>query len=181
VYSSRYLGGVTTASTRPAPAGIDRHHASVLPALPGLPWYGAVLVSLVLTIIGAVIGGSKFSNGVPAAIWICFLVGVILAVLAVRRRAVFTAMVQPPLIGAAVILLAGKIIDGQAFVFSGINVVKCFPMLAVGTGIAVVLGLVRMAAQPLRSASAVRPARRAAPSGRAASSGGVDPADRQTG
>lgn len=174
---------MTTASARPAPAGINRARASVLPALPGLPWYGAVVVAVVLTVIGAVIGGSNFANGVPAALWIFFLVGVILAVLAVRRRAVFTAMVQPPLIGAAVILLAGKILDGQAFVFSGINVVKCFPMLAVGTGIALVLGLARIAAQPLRRApaSTAGPVRRAAPSGPAASPNGIDADGRQTG
>jgi hypothetical protein len=166
---------VTTASVRPDIAGIDRAHASVVPTLRGLPWYGAVLVALILTVIGAVIGGSDFGNGVPPAIWICFLVGVILAVLAVRRQAVFTAMVQPPLIGAAVILLAARIIDGQAFVFSGINVVKCFPLLAVGTGIAVIVGLVRIVAQPLRRTStpAAGPVRRA-PAGHSATSDRLD-------
>lgn len=142
---------MTTASARPTPARLDRAHASALPSVPGVPWYGAVLIALVLTAIGAVIGGSDYSTGVPGAVWVFFLAGAVLAALAVRRRAVFTAMVQPPLIAAVVVFLGGRMFGSLDTVFSGINVVKIFPMMLIGTGIAVILGLVRIAAQPLRS------------------------------
>lgn len=121
------------------------------PSVPGLPWFGAVLVALVLTVVGAIVGGSSFSDGIPMSLWVCYLGGTVIAVLAVRRQAVFTAMVQPPLIAAVVVFLAAKLFDGQETLFAGLNVVKSFPMMAVGTGIAVVLGLARIAAQPLRT------------------------------
>ncbi len=132
-----------------------------MPTLPGVPWWAVVAIAFAFTVIGAIIAGKDFGNGVPAALWIFFLAGVILAVLAARRRSVFTGMVQPPLIAAIVVFLGGKIFSGLAVFDAGFNVVKIFPMMAVGTGITVVIGLVRMAAQPLRRmAPARRPADR---------------------
>lgn len=122
-----------------------------MPTLPGVPWWAVVAIAFVLTVIGAIIAGKDFGNGVPSSLWIFFLAGVIIAVLAARRRSVFTGMVQPPLIAAIVVFLGGKIFGGLAAFDAGFNVVKIFPMMAVGTGIAVVIGLLRMAAQPLRA------------------------------
>lgn len=117
----------------------------MIPSVAGLPWFGAVLVSLVFTVIGSVIGGSNFDAGVPTVLWIFFLAGTILAVLAVRRRSVFTAMVQPPLIAAVVVFVGARFFAGEQTVFAAVNVVKIFPMMLVATGVAVVLGLVQIA------------------------------------
>lgn len=128
----------------------------MVPTLPGVPWWAVVAIAFVLTVIGAIIAGTDLTAGVPSSLWVFFLAGTILAVLAARRRAVFTGMVQPPLIAAIVVFLGGKVFGGLATFDAGFNVVKIFPMMAVGTGIAVVLGLIRMLAQPLRSVAPKR-------------------------
>lgn len=141
-----------------APADSERALASVIPSVAGVPWYGAVLISLVFTVIGSVIAGSNYDAGVPVVLWIFFLAGTILAALAVRRHSVFTAMVQPPLIAAVVVFVGAKIFAGEQTLSAAVNVVKIFPMMLVATGVAVAIGLVRIATTRLRSTD--RPADR---------------------
>lgn len=74
----------------------------MLATVPGLPWWGAVLTMLAFTAVGAVASG-EFA-GANAGV-IAMAVGAVVAVLAVRNRALFTAMVQPPLIIATAIPL----------------------------------------------------------------------------
>ncbi|ALG86920.1 hypothetical protein ACH46_14475 [Gordonia phthalatica] len=70
---------------------------SVLPALKGLPWWGAVLVAVGATTIGALI---DTDSGSSLGRWfkLFYLGGCLLAALAVRQRALFTAAAQPPLV-----------------------------------------------------------------------------------
>ncbi|MFI8774485.1 DUF6542 domain-containing protein [Gordonia sp. NPDC062954] len=70
---------------------------SVLPTVRGVPWWGAVLVATVIAGIGAAIDASN-TDGLGAVFKFCYLVGCVSAALAVRRRALFTAAAQPPLI-----------------------------------------------------------------------------------
>nr|WP_248491008.1 DUF6542 domain-containing protein [Tsukamurella sp. PLM1] len=65
---------------------------SVLATVPGLPWWGAVITLLAFTAVGALVAGEY--TGVNAGV-LAMAVGAIVAVLAVRNRALFTAMVQP--------------------------------------------------------------------------------------
>ncbi len=74
---------------------------SVLPRIAGVPWWGAVLIAAVFTSVGATIDVLVNSSLGPTYNSF-FLVGCILAVLAVRRRALFTAAVQPPLITVSI-------------------------------------------------------------------------------
>lgn len=70
---------------------------SVLPALKGLPWWGAVLLAVGATTIGALIdtdAGSSLGRWFK----LFYLAGCLLAALAVRQRALFTAAAQPPLV-----------------------------------------------------------------------------------
>lgn len=70
---------------------------SVLPALKGLPWWGAVLVAVGATTIGALIDTDEAST---LGRWfkLFYLAGCLIAALAVRQRALFTAAAQPPLV-----------------------------------------------------------------------------------
>ncbi|TYQ04471.1 UNVERIFIED_ORG: hypothetical protein L601_000600001440 [Gordonia westfalica J30] len=69
----------------------------MLPAVRGVPWWGAVVLATGITALGAAIdAGSNDSLG--GIYKFCYLVGCVLAALAVRRRALFTAAAQPPLI-----------------------------------------------------------------------------------
>ncbi|MEJ7651662.1 MAG: DUF6542 domain-containing protein [Nakamurella sp.] len=150
---------MTTATVRPEPDSADQLAlASIVPAVRGIPWYGAVLVAVVLTLVGAMIGGAEFTEGVPTVLWIAYLAGCILAVAAVRRRAVFTAIVQPPLVGVLVVFVYAKFFTTSGTIGSAVNVVKIFPMVAIATTACLVIGLIRIFTQPLRRDAVARPA-----------------------
>ena len=66
------------------------------PNIPGVPWWGAVLIAVVASLIGfALDSGGQELSGLFSAF---FVFGCLAAVLAVRRSGVFTAVIQPPLI-----------------------------------------------------------------------------------
>lgn len=77
----------------------------MLPTVRGVPWWGAVLIATALTAIGAIMDAKNHGN-LGAVFNFCLLVGCCLAALAVRRRALFTAAAQPPLIAFCVGVLA---------------------------------------------------------------------------
>ncbi|MBS4101724.1 DUF6542 domain-containing protein [Tsukamurella paurometabola] len=85
---------------QPSRSQVPVDERSVLATVPGLPWWGAVLTMLVFTAAGALASG-EFA-GANAGV-LAMAVGAVVAVLAVRNRALFTAMVQPPLIIATAI------------------------------------------------------------------------------
>jgi hypothetical protein len=77
---------------------VSADHRSVHPSVPGVPWWGGVLIALTATAIGFAYdagSGDKQLTNVFAALYV---IGCVAAVLAVRRAAIFTAVVQPPLI-----------------------------------------------------------------------------------
>jgi predicted membrane protein len=79
---------------------------------------------------------------------ICFIVGVGLAALAVRRRGIFTAMVQAPILLALFVLVTFRLVHGCGTFSSAAQVVQHFPGMAVATGVGILLGLIRIIAQP---------------------------------
>ncbi|KXP03890.1 DUF6542 domain-containing protein [Tsukamurella pseudospumae] len=85
---------------QPSRSQVPVDERSVLATVPGLPWWGAVLTLLVFTGVGAVAAGEY--TGSNAGV-LAMAVGAIVAVLAVRNRALFTAIVQPPLVIATAI------------------------------------------------------------------------------
>ena len=74
---------------------------AVLPTLRGVPWWGAVLVAVVITAVGAGID-ARSTDELGATFKFCFLLGCVAAALLVRRRALFTAAAQPPLVAFGV-------------------------------------------------------------------------------
>lgn len=84
-----------------------------------------------------------------------YAVGCVAAVLAVARRSIFTAMVQPPLILAVAVPLVVRVLGGgstggglrNTVLELGLPLVNGFPTMAVTTVVTVVLGLVRMRVQ----------------------------------
>lgn len=83
-----------------------------------------------------------------------FTLGIVLATLAVRRGNLFTAMVQAPIVLTLLVFGTFRLFGGQGTIFSASKVVTSFPIMAVATGVALVLALVRIIAQPLRGAGA---------------------------
>lgn len=141
----------TTRATRLQPAD-----ASVLTGVRGLPSWAVVLLALTLTLGGTAVDG--LTTGVLAwGLRLGFYAGVVLAALFVRRASIFTPMVQPPLV-----LVFGIVVGGMLFTTAGglygtaLKIIGTFPTMAIGTAAAVLIGLIRILAQPLRSASRAR-------------------------
>ncbi|WP_143690314.1 DUF6542 domain-containing protein [Williamsia sterculiae] len=84
--------------------GVSRDQQSVLPAYRGVPWWGAVLIAVVPSAVGAAIDAPSGSLG--ATFKVLYFLGCVAAVLAVRRRALFTAAAQPPLLLFGIALIA---------------------------------------------------------------------------
>lgn len=137
--------------------------SSAAPGVRGWPWWAAVLVALVLTLAGAAIDAwvsGTFSWGLRLGFW----TGVGLAALLVQRKSVFTAMVQPPLILVVGLILGGLLFlsrsgsGAKAVLYDlALKLIATFPTMAIGTVLAVAIGVIRIFAQPLRRRS-TRPA-----------------------
>lgn len=127
--------------------------ASAIRTIAGIPSWGAVVVAVVLTGLGATVDGVV--SGTPA--WgfrVGFVAGVALAALLVRRASIFTALVQPPLVMVVVIFIALRLISSERMTITLIKVVNTFPTMVIGTAVAVVLCVIRIFAQPLRRSAA---------------------------
>jgi hypothetical protein len=124
--------------------------ASVLLAVRGVPSWGAVIIAAVLGVIGIVIDKAASAAAIGWGFGICLTLGVALAVLAVRRGSIFTGMVQAPILMAILVFFAFKVLADEGTIFSATKIVTNFPTMAVATGVGLLLGLVRIIAQPVR-------------------------------
>ena len=136
--------------TTRAAAPVRIAEASVLPGVRGWPSWAAVVFALASTLAGAAVDGLT-TGQLAWGLRVGFYLGVLGAVLLVRRGSIFTAMVQPPLV-----LVVGVAIGGLLFTQSGglygtaLKVINSFPTMAIGTALAVVIGVIRLVAQPMR-------------------------------
>ncbi|GAA3432096.1 DUF6542 domain-containing protein [Kutzneria kofuensis] len=118
-----------------------------------MPWWGAVLTALALTVVGALF--DELTNktlGLPFQV--LYTLGCVLAVTFVRRRSLFGPMVQPPLI---MIIVAGLVLTLFAGGASGGVTAKAiaiapplignFPVMAIATVLTVVIGAIRLILQ----------------------------------
>jgi hypothetical protein len=126
----------------------------IIGASRGLPWWGAVAVALGLTAIAAVVDMQR-SDTLGKTYQIVYVVSCVVAIAWVRRRSVFTAMVQPPLV-FAVTFVGGYLFFGnrpagdgmKQFALSvGLPLANNFPTMAIGTAIVLLIGGVRLFTQ----------------------------------
>jgi hypothetical protein len=73
-------------------------HRSAHPNIPGVPWWGAVLLAVTLTAVGFAYDAGTGNKELGMVFAGLYVVGCIFAVLAVRQSGIFTAVIQPPLI-----------------------------------------------------------------------------------
>ncbi|HEY2724824.1 MAG TPA: DUF6542 domain-containing protein [Pseudonocardiaceae bacterium] len=152
----------TTSRERPATGrGLAWGELSLLPERPGLPWWAAVVVALVLTAVGA-FADMERSNRLGIVFQVCYFLGCVLAVAAVQRKGLFGPMVQPPLILAGmvpvVVLLTGSLPNGggttAAALVVGTPLINGFPTMAITTLATVGIGAYRLLTQrPLKDAA----------------------------
>ncbi len=140
-----------------------RGYASVLAARPGVVWWVAVVIAFVPTVIG--FGADlAISNSIGIIAWVLTLLGVVVAALAVRRHALFTAMVQPPLVVIAALVLGYVVATVTGGISGGVlnlglKVVGTFPLMLTATVVAVILGVIRLVAEPMHSSAPRRTTR----------------------
>ncbi len=140
---------------------------SALPTVPGVPAWGAVAVAAGLTFIGFALDAMSGSE-LTSTFSILYFLGCVLAVLAVRYRGLFTAVVQPPLLLFVAVPIGQQILtDGSGSLKDlALNVayplVNRFPlMLAATVVVALIAGARVFLAQQGKGAPARSKARRA--------------------
>ncbi|HEY2696660.1 MAG TPA: DUF6542 domain-containing protein [Pseudonocardiaceae bacterium] len=115
----------------------------------GWPWWAAVVLALGLSIVGAVIDEKSNSN-IATIFRAAYVIGCVAAVCMVRRRNLFGPMVQPPLILVVVVPLVAAALDdkpGSKVLVIGPQLINNFPVMAITTGVTVVLGVIRYLVQ----------------------------------
>jgi hypothetical protein len=128
---------------------VSAQRRSVHPNVPGVPWWGAVMIAVTATAIGFAFdaGGGRDLTHVFAALYI---VGCIVAVLMVRQSGLFTAVVQPPMIlfvsvpGAYFLFHGAKIAGLKDIVMNcAYPLIERFPLMVLTSSAVLLIGLVR--------------------------------------
>ncbi len=129
---------------------IPADHRSAHPNIPGVPWWGAVLIAVVASTIGFAFNvgsGGKELTGVFSAL---YALGCLAAVLAVRQVAVFTAVIQPPLIlfvmvPGAYYLMHSSDIHGikDVLINCGYPLIERFPLMFFTSAAVLLIGVAR--------------------------------------
>ncbi|TLH67868.1 DUF6542 domain-containing protein [Mycolicibacterium aubagnense] len=129
-------------------AALDRR--SALPSIPGIPWWGAIVLAVTATAIGFAYDAGTGDKELSAFFTFCYVAGCVLAVLAVRRSGIFTAVIQPPLIlfvavpGAYFMFHSDKIAGIKDLLINcGYPLIERFPTMFFTAAAVLVLGLVR--------------------------------------
>jgi hypothetical protein len=143
---SRYGRRVSAERTRSAVAA---DHRSIIPNIPGVPWWAAVVIAITSTAAGFAFdaGSGKELTTVFAALYV---LGCVVAVLAVRQSGVFTAVIQPPLILFCAVPGAYWLFHGakstglrDLLINCGYPLIERFPLMLFTSGGVLVIGIIR--------------------------------------
>ena len=123
---------------------------SALPHRAGVPSWGAVLIALTGTLVGLAIDAASGNGELGAPFAICFALGCIVAVLAVRQSGIFTAVVQPPLLLFVAVPLAYFLFHSSAFgglkdiaISCGYPLIERFPLMLFTSAAVLLIGMTR--------------------------------------
>ncbi|MFJ2664547.1 DUF6542 domain-containing protein [Nocardia fluminea] len=125
---------------------------SIVPSVPGIPAWAAILLAAGATGLGFLIdgiGGETYPTGTFSALYV---LGCVLAVCAVRFRGLFSVMVMPPLLLFVAVPLACQMLGGRATTSIKdvlmnliIPLVERFPTMALATVLVLAIGGARIA------------------------------------
>ena len=130
-------------------SAVSAKRRSVHPNVPGVPWWGAVMIAVTATAIGFAFdaGGGRDLTRVFAAL---YMVGCVAAVVMVRQSGIFTAVVQPPMIlfvtvpGAYFLFHGAKLGGFKDIVINCVYpLIERFPLMLLTSGGVLLIGLVR--------------------------------------
>ena len=122
----------------------------MIPTIPGVPSWGAVLIAVTFTAIGFAFDAGSGGKELTLAFAVAYVIGCIAAVVAVRHTGIFTAVIQPPLIlfvcvPGAYFLFHGGTMDGikDLLINCGYPLIERFPLMFFTTAMVLLVGLVR--------------------------------------
>ena len=125
-------------------------HRSALPRVPGIPWWGAIVLGATCTAVGFAYDAGSGAEELSTVFSICYVAGCLLAVLAVRQSGVFTAVIQPPLLlfGAvptAYYLFHSDEVGGikDLLINCGYPLIERFPLMFFTSAVVLIVGLAR--------------------------------------
>lgn len=120
------------------------------PLYPGLPWWGAVVLAFTLTAVGFAFDAGSGSRELGSVFSGCYVLGCLLAVLAVRQNSIFTAVIQPPLllfvaVPGAYFLFHGSEIHGlkDLAINCGYPLIERFPLMFFTSAVVLLIGMGR--------------------------------------
>ena len=123
---------------------------SAHPNIPGVPWWGAVLIAVVASAAGFAVDAGSGNGELTAVFATLFVLGCLAAVLAVRRNGLFTAVIQPPLILFVVVpgayfLMHRDSIEGlkDILINCGYPLIERFPLMFFTSAAVLLIGLAR--------------------------------------
>lgn len=125
-------------------------HRSILPSIAGLPWWSAVAVAVVATAIGVAFDAGSGDKELTIVFSALYAMGCIAAVLMVQQSAVFTTVVQPPLILFVSVPSAYWMLRGGGFpglkaivINCGYPLIERFPLMLFTAAAVLLIGMVR--------------------------------------
>lgn len=125
-------------------------HRSAHPNIPGVPWWGAVLIAVTLTAVGFAFDAGSGDKELSTVFAASYVVGCVFAVLAVRQSGIFTAVIQPPLIlfvsvPTAYFLFHGGQIGGikDLAINCGYPLIERFPLMFFTSAVVLLIGMGR--------------------------------------
>lgn len=130
-------------------SAVSAQRRSVHPNVPGVPWWGTVMIAVTATAVGFAFdaGGGKELTHVFAALYV---IGCLLAILVVRQSGIFTAVVQPPIILFVAVpgcyfLFHGAKLNGlkEVVINCAYPLVERFPLMLITSGVVLLVGLIR--------------------------------------
>ena len=137
-------------SAQRARSAVEASHRSILPNIPGVPWWGALLIATTATAVGYAIDAGSGHKELTHVFAGFYITGCVVAVLAVRQEGVFTAIIQPPLILFCAVPGAYWMFHGRKLgnlkdilINCGYPLIERFPMMLGTAGGVLLIGLVR--------------------------------------
>lgn len=135
-------------SKQQARSTVESTYRSILPNIPGVPWWAALLIATTASAIGYAIDAGN--TDLTTVFTGFYITGCVAAVLAVRQSGLFTAVIQPPLIlfcavPAAYWLFHGSKIKSlkDLLINCGYPLIERFPLMLGTAGSVLLIGLVR--------------------------------------
>jgi hypothetical protein len=145
--NSRYGREVSAQRARSA---VSADHRSAHPSIPGIPWWGAVLLAATFTAIGFAFDAGSGDKELSFVFATAYFIGCLAAVLVVRQHGIFTAVIQPPLllfvsVPTAYFLFSGSQDAGikDILINCGYPLIERFPLMFFTSAATLLVGMGR--------------------------------------